>query len=46
MTAQLVLDATEHAVWTRGRQGRQISGVIQHHDHGSQGGFQLVVATP
>jgi putative transposase len=36
MTAQLVLDAIEHAVWTRGRQGRQIAGVIQHHDHGSQ----------
>jgi putative transposase len=36
MTAQLVLDAIEHAVWTRARQGRQIAGVIQHHDHGSQ----------
>ncbi len=32
VTAQLVLDATEHAP---GRQGRQIAGVTQHHDHGS-----------
>ena len=36
MTSQLVLDAIEHAVWTRGRDGRQVSGVIHHHDHGSQ----------
>ena len=36
MTAQLVLDAIEHAVWTRGREGRGVTGVIQHHDHGSQ----------
>lgn len=36
MTAQLVLDAIEHAVWTRAREGREVDGVIQHHDHGSQ----------
>ncbi len=36
MTAQLVLDAIEHAVWTRAREGRDVTGVIQHHDHGSQ----------
>mgnify|MGYP001943531578 CR=1 FL=1 len=36
MTAQLVLDALEHAVWTRAREGRDVSGVIAHHDHGSQ----------
>lgn len=36
MTSQLVLDAIEHAVWTRGREGRDVAGVIQHHDHGSQ----------
>jgi len=36
MTAELVLDAIEHAVWTRGREGRDVAGVIQHHDHGSQ----------
>lgn len=36
MTAQLVLDAIEHAVWTRAREGRDVAGVIQHHDHGSQ----------
>lgn len=27
MTAQLVLDAIEHAVWTRDREGRDVSGV-------------------
>ena len=36
MTSQLVLDAIEHAVWTRGRDGRPVAGVIHHHDHGSQ----------
>ncbi len=36
MTAQLVLDALEHAVWTRTRDGRPVAGVIAHHDHGSQ----------
>ena len=36
MAAQLVLDAIEHAVWTRGREGRGVTGVIQHHDHGRQ----------
>ena len=36
MTAALVLDALEHAVWTRTREGRDVSGVIAHHDHGSQ----------
>lgn len=36
MTAQLVLDALEHAVWTRTREGRDVTGVIAHHDHGSQ----------
>jgi putative transposase len=36
MTARLVLDAIEHAVWTRGQEGRPVAGVIQHHGHGSQ----------
>ena len=36
MTAQLVVDALEHAVWTRTREGRDVTGVIAHHDHGSQ----------
>ena len=36
MSAQLVLDAIEHAVWTRAREGREVTGVVQHHDHGSQ----------
>lgn len=26
MSTQLVLDAIEHAVWTRGRDGRQVAG--------------------
>lgn len=36
MTAQLVLDAIDHAIWTRQREGRPVAGVIQHHDRGSQ----------
>jgi putative transposase len=36
MTAQLVLDAIDHAVWTRAREGRHVNGVVAHHDHGSQ----------
>ncbi|TVT23874.1 DDE-type integrase/transposase/recombinase [Amycolatopsis acidiphila] len=36
MTAQLVLDAIGHAIWTRQREGRPIAGVIQHHDRGSR----------
>lgn len=36
MTTELVLDAIEHAVWTRKREGRAVAGVIAHHDHGSQ----------
>ena len=31
-----VTDAIEHAVWTRRREGRDVTGVIAHHDHGSQ----------
>ncbi len=36
MTVQLVLDAIEHAIWTRGREGHEVAGVVHHHDHGSQ----------
>lgn len=36
MTAQLVLDAIDHAIWTRGREGRPVADVIAHHDHGRQ----------
>lgn len=37
MTAQLVLDAVEHAIWTRGRAGTpDVGGVIHHTDAGSQ----------
>jgi putative transposase len=40
MTTQLVLDAVEHAIWTRGRHGvADLGGVIHHTDAGSQGGF-------
>jgi transposase InsO family protein len=36
MTSQLVLDAVEQAIWTRGREGRDLAGLIAHHDHGVQ----------
>lgn len=36
MTSQLVLDAVEQAIWTRGREGRDLTGLVNHHDHGSQ----------
>ena len=37
MTTQLVLDAVEHAIWTRGRHGvADLGGVIHHTDAGSQ----------
>lgn len=36
MSSQLTLEALEQAVWTRGRQGRDLTGLIAHHDHGSQ----------
>jgi putative transposase len=37
MATQLVLDAVEQAIWTRGREGRtDLTGLVQHHDHGSQ----------
>jgi len=36
MTSQLVLDAVDQAVWTRHREGRDLTGLIAHHDHGSQ----------
>ena len=40
MTTQLVLDAIEHAIWTRQREGvEDLSGLIHHNDRGSQGGF-------
>jgi putative transposase len=40
MTTQLVLDAVDHAIWTRGRGGvTDLGGVIHHTDAGSQGGF-------
>jgi putative transposase len=36
MTSQLVVDAVGQAIWTRGRQGRDLTGLIAHHDHGTQ----------
>ncbi|WP_424769582.1 IS3 family transposase [Nocardia brasiliensis] len=36
MTTALVLDAIEHAIWTRERQGWDIKDVVHHNDHGSQ----------
>ena len=37
MTTPLVLDAVEHAIWTRGRAGiTDLGGVIHHTDAGSQ----------
>lgn len=39
MTSQLVVDAVDQAVWTRHRDGRDLTGPVAHHDHGVQGGF-------
>jgi putative transposase len=40
MNTRLVLDAIEHAICTRARDGiTDLSGLIHHHDRGSQGGF-------
>lgn len=37
MTSQLMLDAIEHAIWTRHREGiDDLSGLIHHHDRRSQ----------
>jgi putative transposase len=41
MTTALVLDALEHAVWTRARDGvTDLAGLVHHHDAGSQGRFK------
>ena len=39
MPTELPLDALEMALWTRARNGEDVTGVIQHSDAGSQGGF-------
>ena len=40
MTTALVLDALEHALFTRAREGvSDLTGLISHSDAGSQGGF-------
>ena len=40
MPTELPLDALEMALWTREHAGEDITGVIQHSDAGSQGGFK------
>lgn len=36
MSTQLVLDALEHAIWTRGRAGSDLGHVVAHSDRGAQ----------
>lgn len=36
MTSQFVVDAVGQAIWTRHREGKELAGLIAHHDHGSQ----------
>jgi putative transposase len=36
MTSQLVVDAVDQAVWTRHREGKNLTGLAAHHDHGVQ----------
>jgi putative transposase len=36
MTSQVVVDAVDKTVWTRHRDGRDLTGLIAHHDHGVQ----------
>lgn len=36
MTSQLVVDAVEQAIWTRRREGSDLTSLIAHHDHGVQ----------
>lgn len=36
MTTGLVLDAIEHAIWTRNRDGWDVKEVVHHNDRGSQ----------
>ena len=41
MTTSLVLDALEHALFTRAREGvSDLTGLVSHSDAGSQGGFK------
>lgn len=36
MTTQFVVDAVEQSIWTRGREGKDLTGLVAHHDHGVQ----------
>lgn len=39
MTTQLVLDALEQAIWTRQREGHDLTGLVHHSDRGAQAGY-------
>ncbi len=36
MTSRFVVDTVEQAIWTRGRDGGDLAGLMAHHDHGVQ----------
>jgi len=36
MTSQLVVDAVAQGICTRHREGKELTGLVAHHDHGSQ----------
>ncbi len=36
MTSRLVVDAVEQAILTRSREGRDLAGLVAHHDPGVQ----------
>jgi putative transposase len=39
LRAELALDALEQAIWSRGRDGADLAGLIHHSDRGVQGAF-------
>ena len=39
LRSDLALDALEHALWQRGREEQDVTGVVHHSDRGVQGGF-------
>lgn len=36
MTSQLVVEVVTQGIWTRQREGKDLTGLVTHHDHGSQ----------
>ncbi len=40
LRTDLALDALEHGLWQRAREGRPTTGLVHHSDRGAQGGFQ------